>query len=85
MAHSHTGKGLLQVVISGDEGLVALAANVSEPSESSSWVHRSGRFKMHVTAVGVRWRVDVLGLKQPYQGPAATLELQEAPALEPRE
>jgi hypothetical protein len=35
--------------------------------------------------VGVQWRIDVLGLKQPYQGPADALRLREAPVMEPVE
>lgn len=83
IAHEHTGRGLLQVMVTDAEGFVGLAANVSQPGTATSWVHRAGTFRMHIRANGVRWRIDVLGRRNALQTGTEGEPLQLAPIQEP--
>jgi len=59
---SNEGAGMLQVLVrTKDRDFVALAANTDKPGTSESWVHASGDFVLHVTAMKTRWKVEVYG------------------------
>lgn len=83
LAHSHTGDGLLQIVIANDEHHVALAANADKPGNSQSWIHRNGTFRMEIKATDVQWRVDVFGERQAHGEQTQLRILPVAPVEEP--
>jgi hypothetical protein len=58
--HSHSGDGLLQIVVDDAEGFVALGANEVRATEGQCWVHKPGTFTMRVNADAVNWKVEVL-------------------------
>jgi len=61
IVHSNTGAGMLQIMVRNRAGLVALAANSSDPGERTSWIHGSGDFTVHITAVKTHWKVEIFG------------------------
>jgi hypothetical protein len=58
--HSHSGDGLLQIVVEDAAGFVALGANEVRSAEGLSWVHKAGTFTMRINADAVNWKVEVL-------------------------
>ena len=57
---THSGDGLLQILIEDAQGFVALGANDVHAAEGTSWVHRAGTFTMRVQSDDVDWKVEVL-------------------------
>ena len=66
--YSHSGEGLLQIVVEDAEGFVALAANQLGAASGQSWVHHPGTFTMRVVSKGLDWKVEVLGEESPGEG-----------------
>jgi hypothetical protein len=58
--HSHSGEGLLQIMVDDAAGFVALGANEVRAAEGTCWVHKAGTFTMRVNADRVDWKVEVL-------------------------
>ncbi len=61
IVHTNSGGGVLQVMVRNRAGLVALAANSSDPGVKESWIHGSGDFTVHVTAIKTHWKVEIFG------------------------
>ena len=61
IVHTNAGAGVLQVLVRNEAGVVALAANSSDRGVKESWIHGSGTFTVHITAIKTHWKVEVLG------------------------
>lgn len=65
ISFSNEGEGVLQVSLErdvGDEQVAEsiLAVHTEEPGVGSSWIHKSGTFRMRINAVDTKWALSVM-------------------------